>query len=46
LLHDAHFLVGNAAFWLIGLHALAALAHHFVFKDATLMRMVRPARDD
>jgi cytochrome b561 len=43
-LHDAHFLVGNAAFWLIGLHALAALAHHFVFKDATLMRMVRVSR--
>ncbi|HEY3599460.1 MAG TPA: cytochrome b/b6 domain-containing protein [Paraburkholderia sp.] len=45
-LHDAHFLIGNAAFWLIGLHTLAAIAHHVVFKDATLVRMIRVSRDD
>ncbi|TDY52787.1 cytochrome b561 [Paraburkholderia rhizosphaerae] len=45
-LHDAHFLIGNAAFWLIGLHALAAIVHHTVFKDATLTRMLRVARDE
>ena len=44
-LHDAHFLIGNAAFWLIGLHALAAIVHHAVFKDATLRRMVKVSRD-
>jgi cytochrome b561 len=45
-LSDAHFLIGNAAFWLIGLHTLAAIAHHVVFKDATLTRMVRSSRND
>jgi len=44
--HDAHFLVGNAVYWLIGLHTLAALAHHVVFKDATLTRMTLFARDE
>ncbi len=44
-LHDAHFLIGNAAYWLIGLHAFAALAHHVVFQDATLTRMSRFSRD-
>ncbi|CAB3750878.1 cytochrome b [Paraburkholderia humisilvae] len=44
-LHDAHFLIGNVAFWLIGLHALAAIVHHTVFKDATLVRMLRVTRN-
>ncbi len=44
-LHDAHFLIGNAAYWLIGLHTFAALAHHFVFQDATLTRMTRFSND-
>jgi hypothetical protein len=34
-LHDAHFPIGNAAYRLIGLHTLAALAHHVVFQDVT-----------
>jgi cytochrome b561 len=45
-LHDAHFLIGNAAFWLIGLHALAAIVHHTVFKDATLTRMLKITKYD
>jgi cytochrome b561 len=45
-LHDAHFLIGNAAFWLIGLHALAAIVHHTIFRDATLTRMLKVSRDD
>jgi cytochrome b561 len=45
-LHDAHFLIGNAAFWLIGLHALAAIVHHTVFKDATLTRMLKVTQKD
>ncbi|MFM0643595.1 cytochrome b/b6 domain-containing protein [Paraburkholderia bryophila] len=43
-LHNAHFQIGNAAYWLIGLHTFAALAHHFVFQDATLTRMTRLSR--
>ncbi|HEY4351356.1 MAG TPA: cytochrome b/b6 domain-containing protein, partial [Paraburkholderia sp.] len=45
-LHDAHFLIGNAAFWLIGLHALAAIVHHTVFRDATLTRMLKVTKND
>ena len=29
---------------LAGLHALAALKHHFINRDSTLLRMLRPAR--
>lgn len=39
-LEDWHESVGEAAYWLIGLHAAAALAHHFLFKDNTLKRML------
>ncbi|WP_294906679.1 cytochrome b561 [Tatumella sp. UBA2305] len=38
-----HETLANAGYWLIGVHALAALAHHFLFRDDTLLRMV-PAR--
>ena len=37
---DAHELIGNLFYWVIGLHALAAIAHHLVFRDNTLRRMV------
>jgi cytochrome b561 len=40
LLGDAHSTLGDAFIWLAGLHAAAALAHHFVLRDATLMRML------
>jgi cytochrome b561 len=40
LLKTAHEWLGNAFYWVIGLHALAAIAHHVVFKDRTLRRMV------
>jgi superoxide oxidase len=36
-LHDT---IGTAGYALIGLHAAAALAHHYVFKDNTLKRMI------
>jgi len=36
---DFHELMGNAVYLLVGVHALAALWHHFVLKDETLMRM-------
>lgn len=40
---DLHILAANALMILAGLHAAAALAHHFVFKDNTLVRMLRRA---
>ena len=35
-----HEAVGTFGYWLIGLHALAALAHHYLWKDNTLRRML------
>ena len=35
-----HEWLGNAFYWVIGLHALAAIGHHFVMKDETLRRML------
>jgi superoxide oxidase len=39
-LEEAHKLAGNVMMYLIGLHAAAALFHHVVVKDNTLMRML------
>jgi cytochrome b561 len=39
-IHGAHVLIGNAFYWIIGAHALAAIGHHFIFKDQTLRRML------
>ena len=39
LLGEAHETLGNIFIWLAGLHAVAALAHHYVLRDATLVRM-------
>jgi superoxide oxidase len=36
---DVHELLGNAVYFLVGAHALAALWHHFVLKDETLNHM-------
>lgn len=36
---DAHELIGNAFYFVIGLHALAALYHHFFLRDGLLKRM-------
>ncbi|WP_281688561.1 cytochrome b [Pseudomonas citronellolis] len=35
-----HETVGNIGYFLIGLHALAALFHHFISRDNTLVRML------
>ncbi|MGF6483948.1 cytochrome b [Paraburkholderia sp. JPY419] len=40
LLKDAHEWLGNVFYWVIGLHALAAIAHHVVFKDRALRRII------
>jgi cytochrome b561 len=39
-LKDAHEWLGNVFYWVIGLHALAAIVHHAVFKDRSLRRMI------
>jgi cytochrome b561 len=38
--HSAHVLIGNLFYWVIGLHALAAIAHHVVLRDNTLRRII------
>jgi len=35
-----HVLIGTIGYWLIGLHALAGVYHHFVVGDNTLLRMM------
>ncbi|WP_323119833.1 cytochrome b [Burkholderia alba] len=35
----AHLFIGNLFYYVIGLHALAALWHHLIKRDATLRRM-------
>lgn len=35
-----HEWIGSAGYWLIGLHALAGLFHHYWVKDNTLQRML------
>lgn len=37
---ELHETIGTLGYWLIGLHALAALAHHYLRKDSTLRRML------
>lgn len=38
-LQDIHQTIGNIGFYLIGLHILAALFHHYVARDNVLRRM-------
>jgi len=40
LLKDAHELLGNVFYGVIGVHALAAIVHHVIFKDRALRRMI------
>lgn len=41
---EVHEFVGKTGYFLIGLHAVAALYHHYVVRDDTMTRML-PARD-
>ncbi|MET0639622.1 MAG: cytochrome b/b6 domain-containing protein, partial [Hyphomicrobium sp.] len=43
-LEEIHEFIGNALYYVIGLHALGALVHHYFLKDDTLLRMTRPSR--
>lgn len=40
---EIHETLGNVGYFLIGLHAAAALAHHYIHRDNTLERML-PSR--
>ena len=44
LIKEVHETVGTIGYFLIGLHALAALFHHYVLRDNTLLRML-PGRN-
>lgn len=37
---DIHEFIGNAVYFLVGLHVIASLWHHYFVKDETLSRMV------
>lgn len=39
---EIHEFLGSAGYLLIGAHALAALFHHYVMRDNTLLRMLPP----
>ena len=39
-LKGLHVLLANIGYFVIGLHALAALLHHYLWKDNTLLRMM------
>jgi cytochrome b561 len=39
-LEQIHGTIGTTFYWVIGLHILAALWHHFIRKDNTLRRMI------
>jgi len=43
-LQDWHIRLGEWGYWLIGLHALAGLLHHYVLRDNTLLRMLPKRR--
>ena len=37
---ELHETAGSVGYWLIGLHAAAALFHHYGMRDDTLKRML------
>jgi cytochrome b561 len=39
-LKGVHSLLANTGYFIIGAHALAALLHHYLWKDNTLLRMM------
>lgn len=43
-LEEIHEFIGTLGYYLIGLHTVAALAHHYFLRDDTLLRML-PWRD-
>ena len=43
-LKEIHELIGTFGYYLIGVHAVASLFHHYVMRDNTLVRMLPGAR--
>jgi cytochrome b561 len=41
-LEEVHETIGNVGYFLIGIHAAAALVHHYFQRDNTLVRMMPP----
>jgi superoxide oxidase len=39
-IEDLHKTFGTVGYYLVGLHAIAALAHHYFIRDNTLLRML------
>ncbi|HJW05258.1 MAG TPA: cytochrome b/b6 domain-containing protein, partial [Rhodanobacter sp.] len=39
-LEEIHETIGTVGYYLVGLHAAAALVHHYVSRDNTLLRML------
>lgn len=39
-IQNIHEIIANTGYFIIGLHALTALAHHYFWKDNTLLRMM------
>ena len=44
LLKEIHETIGTIGYYLIGLHAVAALAHHYMMHDNTLLRILPTRR--
>lgn len=44
LVEEIHETAGVVGYWLIGLHAVAGLAHHYLTRDNTLLRMLPASR--
>jgi cytochrome b561 len=44
-IEEIHETSGTIGYWLIGLHAIAALFHHYVARDNTLLRMLGRTTD-
>jgi len=42
---DVHELIATIGYYLIGVHAAAALVHHYLFKDNTLTRILPGRRN-
>jgi len=40
ILKDYHVTLATVSYYVVGLHALAALMHHYFWKDNTLRRML------
>lgn len=45
MLKSRHVTLANLGYFVIGLHAIAALMHHYFWKDNTLLRMMPRKRD-